>query len=72
MNGVALIGHAQKLAPDMPVMLITGYSTVAQGPGAAVPRLAKPFRQSDLAAMVAELLTHAPSGEVLKFPERAS
>ena len=72
MNGVALIEHGRKLAPEMPVMLITGYSTVAHGPAAAVPRLAKPFRQSDLAAMVAELLTRAPAGDVLKFPERAS
>ena len=72
MNGIALIDHACKLAPSMAVMLITGYSTVAQGPAAAVPRLAKPFRQADLAAMVADLLTPSPAGEVVKFPERAS
>jgi signal transduction histidine kinase/ActR/RegA family two-component response regulator len=72
MNGVALIEHARPLAPSMEMMLITGYSTIAEGPGATVPRLAKPFRQSDLAEIVAGLLTRTPSGAVLKFPERAS
>ena len=70
MNGVALIEHARALAPAMELMLITGYSTVAEGPAAAVPRLAKPFRQSDLAAMVAELLASADSGNVVSFPEK--
>lgn len=70
MNGVALIEHARRLAPTMEMMLITGYSTVAQGPAATVPRLAKPFRQADLAALVAELLASTPSGEVVKFPRK--
>jgi signal transduction histidine kinase len=71
MNGVALIEHARALAPAMEPMLITGYSTVAEGPAAAVPRLAKPFRQSDLAAMVADLLIPTDSGNVVNFPEKA-
>ncbi|MFL6732304.1 MAG: ATP-binding protein [Sphingomicrobium sp.] len=71
MNGVELIRDARQLSPSLKVMLITGYSTIAEGPGASVPRLAKPFRQSDLAKMVADILTHATSGEVLMFPERA-
>lgn len=71
MNGVALIEHARELVPTMRLMLITGYSTVAEGPAAAVPRLAKPFRQADLASMVADLLTRRTSGDVVKFPERA-
>ena len=71
MNGVELIEHARQLAPSMEVMLITGYSTIAEGPGASVPRLGKPFRQADLAKMVADILTRESSGEVLMFPERA-
>ena len=70
MNGVELIGLARQLVPSMKVMLITGYSTIAEGPGASVPRLAKPFRQSDLARCVAEILAHRSGGEVLMFPER--
>jgi signal transduction histidine kinase/CheY-like chemotaxis protein len=72
MNGVQLIEHARALAPSMEVVLITGYSTVAAGPGASVRRLAKPFRQADIAEFVAHALARDTSGEVLKFPERAS
>ena len=71
MNGVELIQHAAPLAPSMEVMLITGYSTIAEGPGASVPRLAKPFRHADLAELVADLLTREQSGDVLQFPDRA-
>ncbi|HEY6049150.1 MAG TPA: ATP-binding protein [Sphingomicrobium sp.] len=67
MNGVALIEQARRLVPDMHVMLITGYSDIAEGPGASVARLAKPFRQSDLADLVAEMLTE-PTGKLLRFP----
>ena len=56
MNGVDLVQAAGSLVPGLPALLITGYSNIASGPGAALPRLAKPFRQVDLAARVAELL----------------
>ena len=45
---------------------------VAEGPAASVPRLAKPFRQNDLAEMVAQLLIPEPAGEVVRFPARTS
>ena len=70
MNGVELIEHARELAPSMKVMLITGYSTIAEGPGASVPRLSKPFRQSDLAKLVADIVTRESSGDVLMFAKR--
>ena len=56
MNGVDLVQAAGSLVPGLPALLITGYSNIASGPGAALPRLAKPYRQVDLAARVAELL----------------
>ena len=56
MNGVDLVQAAGSVVPGLPALLITGYSNSASGPGAALPRLAKPFRQVDLAARVAELL----------------
>jgi signal transduction histidine kinase/CheY-like chemotaxis protein len=68
MNGVELIHEAQAIVPVMRVALITGYSTIAEGPGASVPRLAKPFRQGNLAKFVAELLAAEPSDNVLSFP----
>ena len=67
MNGVELIEQAKPLAPAMKVLLITGYSTIAEGPGTLLPRLAKPFRQADLAERVAKLLDSAVPGNVLQF-----
>jgi signal transduction histidine kinase/CheY-like chemotaxis protein len=72
MNGVELAEEAKRLAPDMIVMLVTGYSTIAEGPGSTLPRLAKPFRQADLAEFVAELLVPRCSGKVVTLrPDRA-
>ena len=48
-------------------MLISGYSTIAEGSGSELPRLAKPFRQADLARSVAQLLAEPPAGTI-KFP----
>ena len=67
MNGVALIEHSVALAKDMKVLLVTGYSTIAEGPGAHIPRLAKPYRQAELSRRVADLLRPQEGGEILPF-----
>jgi CheY-like chemotaxis protein len=67
MNGVDLIRHLRDLAPGLPAMLISGYSTIAEGSGSELPRLAKPFRQADLARSVAQLLAE-PAAGTIKFP----
>ena len=67
MNGVALIEHSRAIATRMNVLLITGYSTIAEGPGANYPRLAKPYRQAELSRRVAEALRPQQSGDVLAF-----
>ncbi|MBA3525857.1 MAG: ATP-binding protein [Pseudomonadota bacterium] len=67
MNGVELIQAVRSLSPGLRVMLITGYSTIAEGPGASIPRLAKPFRHADLARFVADLLGARSEGTVLLF-----
>ena len=74
MNGVELIEHSIAIARQMRVMLITGYSTIAEGPGARYPRLAKPYRQAELSRRVAEALRSTGDGEVLPFrkAERAN
>jgi signal transduction histidine kinase/CheY-like chemotaxis protein len=56
MSGAELVREAQRLRPDLPVLLVTGYTNLAQGPGAELPRLTKPFRQAELASRVADLL----------------
>jgi CheY-like chemotaxis protein len=67
MNGVDLIRHVRDLQPSLPAMLISGYSTIAEGSGSELPRLAKPFRQADLARSVAQLLAE-PAAGTIKFP----
>ena len=42
--------------PDLPVIITSGYADQVPNTGAALPRLAKPFSQSDLASLVNETL----------------
>jgi signal transduction histidine kinase/CheY-like chemotaxis protein len=67
MNGVELVNHVRTLRPDMKTLLITGYSNIAEGPGATLPRLGKPFRQADLAQHVADLLAPSSSDTVVQI-----
>lgn len=51
MDGIELAQHAQKIAPDMRVMFITGFAAVTLKAGKAVPQakvLSKPFHLRDL------------------------
>ncbi len=61
MSGAALIGELRSTGRRLPALLITGYAATGEDVPGDVPRLAKPFRQVDLAARVDELL-HRPSG----------
>jgi C4-dicarboxylate-specific signal transduction histidine kinase/DNA-binding response OmpR family regulator len=57
MRGSELVEEARSLRPGLPVLLLTGYANLAKGEAAGLPRLAKPFREADLARSVAALLT---------------
>ena len=61
MTGAALIAELRDSGHGLPTLLITGYAATGTDVPADVPRLAKPFRQIDLAARVDELL-HQPRG----------
>jgi len=56
MNGAALAEQVRRRRPDLPLLLVTGYTNLAESAGSDLPRLSKPFRQDDLAAQVAALL----------------
>ena len=56
MRGSELIEEAHRHRPGLPVLLLTGYANLAKGEAAGLPRLAKPFREADLARSVAALL----------------
>ncbi|WP_082145156.1 ATP-binding protein [Microvirga massiliensis] len=56
MSGADLLREAHRLRPELPALLMTGYTNLVQGPAVGLPRLAKPFRQADFAARIAELI----------------
>ena len=57
MRGSELIEEARRIRPGIPVLLLTGYANLAKGEATGLPRLAKPFREADLARTVAGLLS---------------
>lgn len=56
MTGAALAGEISRIAPSLPVLIITGYANPDELPR-NLPFLAKPFRQRDLARTVCTMLT---------------
>jgi nitrogen-specific signal transduction histidine kinase len=67
MNGGALERHLARTHPDVPVLLITGY-TGATSDVLHLPRLAKPFGQAEMAAALAGLF--AADDKVVRLPRR--
>jgi CheY-like chemotaxis protein len=56
MTGLDLADEARQIRPGLPVLVITGFADVAKGLPAHVTRLAKPFRQRELAGSIAHLV----------------
>ena len=54
MTGMQLLHAIAEIRPDLRAVLATGYAELPGGTSPTVCRLAKPFRQSELAAAVAE------------------
>jgi len=52
MTGAQLIDAARAKWPDLPVVLATGYAELPEGADRNLPRLGKPFMQSDLERVV--------------------
>jgi len=53
MTGLELVRAIAREWPSLPVLIATGYAELAGGIDADVPRLEKPYRQSDLARAIA-------------------
>ena len=60
-TGLQLISEIKSEWPDLPIILATGYAELPPE-GASLPRLAKPFMQHDLAAVV-KSATASPGGK---------
>jgi signal transduction histidine kinase/CheY-like chemotaxis protein len=72
MSGAEVVREARRARPGLPVLLMTGYTNLSQGPAAELPRLSKPFRQTELAARIADLIEPVGTGEnVVTFHDRA-
>ena len=56
MRGTELAARIAQLRPSMPVILATGYADLPHGEGSVLPRLAKPFRQEDIAAAMDKVM----------------
>ena len=52
MTGLALAEALQARRPALPVILASGYAELPHGQTTSLPRLAKPFRQEELAAAI--------------------
>lgn len=59
MTGADLIRSIRAKRPDFPAIIATGYAELPQGEAEGIPKLAKPFRQQDLAAIIDEAMALA-------------
>ena len=56
MSGVELADQARQLRPQLAILLATGYSELPSGVEVDLPRLSKPYQQSELANQLMILL----------------
>ena len=69
MNGDEMVRTARKLVPELPALLITGYTNLASGASPDLVQLRKPFRQSEIAAVLHEMLCPSGRTNVLSFAD---
>jgi PAS domain S-box-containing protein len=71
MNGLQLAEAAQADHPGLAVLLTSGFAELATGEEVTLPRLAKPFTQSDLARAIAQAAHPSAAGTGRVIPFRA-
>ena len=57
MNGIDLVGAALALRPGLKVAMVSGYADLPEGIEMTLPRLAKPYDDSDLRGLVASVMS---------------
>jgi len=63
MTGTELAKHIRHKWPELPVVIATGYAELPGELDAGVPRLSKPYRQQDLAALVIRMVGEQPNAQ---------
>ena len=69
MDGAELARRIRESRPEMPVLIITGYTGIRDS-ALNLPQLAKPFGQAEIAAALADLT--AEKDRIVPFPKRSS
>lgn len=59
MNGMELGQAARNLVPDLPILIASGYAELPPGAGIDLPRLGKPYTQSQLASEISKLFNQS-------------
>jgi FixJ family two-component response regulator len=59
MTGIELAQIVREKRPDLPVLLATGYADLPAGQKSDLPRLSKPYHQSQLQSEIERLLGRA-------------
>jgi CheY-like chemotaxis protein len=67
MTGSDLAAAIKAERPDLPVILATGFAELPPGADEGLPKLAKPFRQQQLAEAIAKTIALAPAGRALEL-----
>jgi signal transduction histidine kinase len=65
MTGTELASRIRRLRPDLPIVIATGYADVPDD-DPSLPRLAKPYKQQDLAALIDSLIGEAAPAGMLR------
>ena len=63
MTGTELAKRIRRKWPELPVIIATGYAELPGELDPSVPRLSKPYRQQDLAGVVAQLIGEQPAAD---------
>jgi CheY-like chemotaxis protein len=64
MTGSELACQIGQHWPSLPIILATGYAELPNGEETGLPRLAKPYLQSELAAQIAKAVVSSASNTI--------
>jgi len=65
MTGIELAQEIKAKWPDIPVLLTTGYADLPEGEATDLPRLAKPYKQEELALHLTRMLERTRASNVV-------
>ncbi len=67
MTGIELARRIRQMRPGLPIVLATGYADLPADVDLDLPRLGKPYRQAELASLLATMLKDAQGSNVVSL-----